>query len=150
MLILETKLIIESKDEYDGKATQIFNSLIKKYIPDNSTFESWFTEPYDNNERIDVYIEYSFDDDDTTFWKVINDMDDDEPTKYEGTVHLTINRLMIGNEEDDTWVSASYHDVPEWVWSEDFNDMIYKKLKPLLTSFNVDFDFDYNFTKEDS
>lgn len=147
---LKLKTIKESKDKYDGKATQIFNSLIKKYIPDNSVFESWFTTPYDINERVDVYIEYSFDENDTTFWKVVNDMDDDEPTRYEGTIYLTINRLMINIEEYDTWESASYHDIPEWIWSEDFDDMIYKKLKPLLTSFNVDFDIDYNFTKENS
>jgi hypothetical protein len=140
--------IKESKDEYDGKATQIFNSLIKKYIPDNSTFESWFTIPYSDNDRVDVYIEYSFDEKDTTFWKVINDMDDDEPTRYEGTIYLKINRLMVGDEDEDTWESVNYHDVPEWIWSEDFEDSVIKKIQPLLNSFNIDVDFDYNFIKE--
>ena len=140
--------IKESKDEYDGKATQIFNSLIKKYIPDDSTFESWFTIPYSDNDRVDVYVEYSFDEKDTTFWKVINDMDDDEPTRYDGTIHLKINRLMVGDEDEDTWESASYHDVPDWVWSEDFEDSVIKKIQPLLNSFNIDVDFDYNFIKE--
>jgi len=140
--------IKESKDEYDGKATQIFNSLIKKYIPDNSTFESWFTIPYSDNDRVDVYIEYSFDEKDTTFWKVINDMDDDEPTRYEGTIYLKINRLMVGDEDEDTWESVNYHDVPEWIWSEDFVDSVIKKIQPLLNSFNIDVDFDYKFKKE--
>ena len=140
--------IKESKDEYDGKATQIFNSLIKKYIPDNSTFESWFTIPYSDNDRVDVYIEYSFDEKYTTFWKVINDMDDDEPTRYEGTIYLKINRLMVGDEDEDTWESVNYHDVPEWIWSEDFEDSVIKKIQPLLNSFNIDVDFDYNFIKE--
>ena len=140
--------IKESKDEYDGKATQIFNSLIKKYIPDNSTFESWFTIPYSDNDRVDVYIEYSFDEKDTTFWKVINDMDDDEPTRYEGTIYLKINRLMVGDEDEDTWESVNYHDVPEWIWSEDFEDSVIKKIQPLLNSFNIDVDFDYKFKKE--
>jgi len=140
--------ITESKDEYDGKATQIFNSLIKKYIPDNSTFESWFTVPYSDNERVDVYIEYSFDEDDTTFWKVINDMDDDEAIRYEGTIYIKINRLMIGDEDEDTWESVNYDDVPEWIWSEDFEDSIRKRIQPLLNSFNIGVDFDYNFIKE--
>jgi hypothetical protein len=140
--------IKESKDEYDGKATQIFNSLIKKYIPDNSTFESWFTIPYSDNDRVDVYIEYSFDEKDTTFWKVINDMDDDEPTRYEGTIYFKINRLMVGDEDEDTWESVNYHDVPEWIWSEDFVDSVIKKIQPLLNSFNIDVDFDYKFKKE--
>jgi len=140
--------IKESKDEYDGKATQIFNSLIKKYIPDNSTFESWFTIPYSDNDRVDVYIEYSFDEKDTTFWKVINDMDDDEPTRYEGTIYFKINRLMVGDEDEDTWESVNYHDVPAWIWSEDFVDSVIKKIQPLLNSFNIDVDFDYKFKKE--
>jgi hypothetical protein len=146
---LEPKTIKESKDEYDGKATQIFNSLIKKYIPDDSTFESWFTIPYSDNDTVDVYIEYSFDENDTTFWKVINDMDEDEPTRYEGTIYLKINRLMVGDEDEDTWESVKYHDVPEWIWSEDFQDSVIKKIQPLLNSFNIDVDFDYNFIKED-
>ena len=145
---LEPKTIKESKDEYDGKATQIFNSLIKKYIPDDSTFESWFTIPYSDNDRVDVYVEYSFDEKDTTFWKVINDMDDDEPTRYEGTIYLKINRLMVGDEDEDTWESVSYHDVPDWIWSEDFEDSVIKKIQPVLNSFNIDVDFDYNFIKE--
>jgi len=145
---LEPKNIKESKDEYDGKATQIFNSLLKRYIPDNSIFETWFTLPYSDNDRFDVYVEYSFDEKDTTFWKVINDMDDDEPTRYEGTIYLKINRLMVGDEDEDTWESASYHDVPDWVWSEDFEDSVIKKIQPLLNSFNIDVDFDYNFIKE--
>jgi len=140
--------ITESKDEYDGKATQIFNSLIKKYIPDNSTFESQFTAPYSNNERVDVYIEYSFDEDDTTFWKVINDMDDDEPIRYEGTVYIKINRLMIGDADEDTWESVGYYDIPDWIWSEDFEDSIRKKIQPLLNSFNIGVDFDYNLIEE--
>jgi hypothetical protein len=146
---LEPKTIKESHtDKTDERATQIFNSLIKKYIPDDSTFESWFTIPYSDNDRVDVYIEYSFDEKDTTFWKVINDMDDDEPTRYEGTIYLKINRLMVGDEDEDTWESVNYHDVPEWIWSEDFEDSVIKKIQPLLNSFNIDVDFDYNFIKE--
>jgi hypothetical protein len=146
---LKPKTIKESHtDKTDERATQIFNSLIKKYIPDDSTFESWFTIPYSDNDRVDVYIEYSFDEKDTTFWKVINDMDDDEPTRYEGTIYLKINRLMVGDEDEDTWESVNYHDVPEWIWSEDFEDSVIKKIQPLLNSFNIDVDFDYNFIKE--
>ena len=78
----------------DEKATQIFNSLLKKYIPDNSKFETWFSQPYDDNERVDVFIEYSFDSNDTRFWKT-DVQEDDEPQRYEGTIYLLINRLMI-------------------------------------------------------
>ena len=108
-------------EHQDGKATQIFNSLLKKYIPDNSTFETSFMTPYE----------------------------DDEPQRYEGTIHLLVNRLMIGDEDDDTWESVNYHDVPDWVWSEDFEDSIRKKIQPLLKSFNLDVDFDYKFIKEE-
>jgi hypothetical protein len=140
--------IKESKDEYDGKATQIFNSLIKKYIPDNSTFETWYSTPYDDNERVDVFIEYSFDSNDTHFWKT-DVQEDDEPIQYEGTIYLLINRLMMGDEEDDTWEDVGYYDVPSFIWDEDFNDSIIKKIKPLIKSFNVDVDFDYKFIKKD-
>jgi hypothetical protein len=135
------------RDNIDGKATQIFNSLLKRYIPENSTFETWFSQPYDDNERVDVYIEYSFDEEDTHFWKTDVE-EDDEPQRYEGTIYLLVNRLMIGNEVDDTWESVSYHDVPEWVWSEDVEDSVKTKIQPLLNSFNIDVDFDYKFIKE--
>jgi hypothetical protein len=135
------------RDNIDGKATQIFNSLLKKYIPDNSTFETSFMTPYDDNERVDVYIEYSFDEEDTHFWKTDVE-EDDEPQRYEGTIYLLVNRLMIGNEVDDTWESVSYHDVPDWVWSEDVEDSVKTKIQPLLNSFNIDVDFDYKFIKE--
>jgi hypothetical protein len=140
------------KDYHEDKITQVVNSLLKKYIPDNSTFETSFMTPYeDDNGGLDVYIEYSFDEKDTYFWKtdVEEDDDDDEPQRYEGTIHLLVNRLMIGNEDDDTWESVNYHDVPDWIWSEDFEDSIRKKIQPLLKSFNLDVDFDYKFIKED-
>jgi hypothetical protein len=136
------------KDYHEDKITNTVNSLLKKYIPDNSTFETWFSVPYDDNERVDVYIEYSFDDEDTHFWKTDVE-EDDEPQRYEGTIYLLVNRLMIGNEVDDTWESVYYHDVPDWIWSEDFEDSIRKKIQPLLTSFNLDVDFDYKFIKEE-
>jgi hypothetical protein len=138
----------ETQPLHEDKITQVVNSLLKKYIPDNSTFETWFSTPYDDNERVDVYIEYSFDEKDTYFWKT--DMEeDDEPQRYEGTIYLLVNRLMIGDEDDDTWESVNYHDVPDWVWSEDFEDSIRKKIRPLLKSFNLDVDFDYKFIKEE-
>jgi hypothetical protein len=135
------------RDNINDNATQIFNSLLKKYIPDNSTFETSFMTPYDDNERVDVYIEYSFDEEDTHFWKTDVE-EDDEPQRYEGTIYLLVNRLMIGNEVDDTWESVSYHDVPDWVWSEDVEDSVKTKIQPLLNSFNIDVDFDYKFIKE--
>lgn len=136
-----------SMDE-DKKATKLFNSLLKKYIPDDSTFETWFTAPYDNSERRDVYIEYGFDDENTHFWRK-DVQEEDESTAYEGTIYLKINRFLVGSEDEDWWESSQYDDVPEWIWSEDFNDSVYKKIKPILSSFNIDVDFDYTFTNED-
>ena len=131
----------------DERATQIFNSILKKYIPNNSTFETWYSTPYDGNERVDVFIEYGFDSNDTHFWKT-DVQEDDEPIQYEGTIYLLINRLMMGNEEDDTWEDVGYYDLPDYIWNDDFNDSIIKKIKPLIKSFNVDVDFDYKFIKK--
>lgn len=143
--------IQESKEKNsDGKATQIFNSLIKKYIPDNSTFETWYTQPYDDNEKIDVFIEYSFDSDDTHFWKKDVQYDDEgEPIQYEGTIYLLINRLMVGDEDEDTWEDVEYYDLPDYVWEDDFNTSVFNKIKPLMNSFNIDVDFDYKFINGD-
>ena len=143
--------IQESKEKNsDGKATQIFNSLIKKYIPDNSTFETWYTQPYDDNEKVDVFIEYSFDSDDTRFWKKDVQYDDEgEPIQYEGTIYLLINRLMVGDEDEDTWEDVEYYDLPDYVWEDDFNTSVFNKIKPLMNSFNIDVDFDYKFINED-
>jgi hypothetical protein len=135
------------RDNIDGKATQIFNSLLKKYIPDNSTFETWFTQPYDDYEGVDVFIEYSFDSDDTRFWKT-DVQEDEESQRYEGTICLLINRLMAGNVEDDTWEDVGYYDLPDYIWEDDFNTSVFKKIQPLLNSFNIEVDFDYKFIKE--
>ena len=135
-------------EHQDGKATQIFNSLLKRYIPDNSTFETWFSQPYDDNERVDVYIEYSFDEENTHFWKT-DVQEDDEPQRYEGTIYLLINRLMIGNVEDDTWEDVGYYDLPDYIWEYDFNTSVFYKIQPILKSFNLDVDFDYKFIEEE-
>jgi hypothetical protein len=135
-------------EHQDGKATQIFNSLLKRYIPDNSTFETWFSQPYDDNERVDVYIEYSFDEEDTHFWKT-DIQEDDEPQRHEGTIYLLINRLMIGNVEDDTWEDVGYYDLPDYIWEYDFNTSVFNKIQPILKSFNLDVDFDYKFIEEE-
>jgi hypothetical protein len=136
------------KDNINDNATQIFNSLLKRYIPDNSTFETWFSQPYDDNERVDVYIEYSFDEENTHFWKT-DVQEDDEPQRYEGTIYLLINRLMIGNVEDDTWEDVGYYDLPDYIWEDDFNTSVFNKIQPILKSFNLDVDFDYKFIEED-
>ena len=135
-------------DKTDERATQIFNSLLKKYIPDNSTFETWYSTPYDNNERVDVFIEYSFDSNDTHFWKT-DVQEDDEPQRYEGTIYLLINRLMVGNVEDDTWEDVGYYDLPDYIWEDDFNMSVFNKIQPLIKSFNIDVDYDYKFIEED-
>jgi hypothetical protein len=146
---LEPKTIKESHtDKTDERATQIFNSLLKKYIPDNSTFETWYSQPYDDNERVDVFIEYSFDSDDTRFWKT-DVQEDDESQRYEGTIYLLINRLMGGNVEDDTWEDVGYYDLPDYIWEDDFNMSVFKKIQPILKSFNLDVDYDYKFIEED-
>lgn len=136
------------KDNINDNATQIFNSLLKRYIPDNSTFETWFSQPYDDNERVDVYIEYSFDEENTHFWKT-DVQEDDEPQRYEGTIYLLINRLMIGNVEDDTWEDVGYYDLPDYIWEYDFNTSVFNKIQPILKSFNLDVDFDYKFIEEE-
>jgi hypothetical protein len=136
------------KDFHEDKITNTVNSLLKKYIPDNSTFETWFSQPYDDNERVDVFIEYSFDSDDTRFWK-IDIQEDDESQRYEGTIYLLINRLMGGNVEDDTWEDVGYYDLPDYIWEDDFNTSVFKKIQPILKSFNLDVDFDYKFIEED-
>lgn len=137
-------------DSTSGKATQIFNSLIKKYIPDNSTFETWYTQPYDDNEKVDVFIEYSFDSDDTRFWKKDVQYDDEgEPIQYQGTIYLLINRLMVGDEDEDTWEDVGYYDLPDYIWEDDFSTSVFNKIKPLMNSFNIDVDFDYKFINEE-
>jgi len=143
---LDPKSIQESTTSHDAKATQILNYLIKKLIPNNSTFETWFSQPYDNNEKVDVYFEYSFDDKNTKFWK---EVDEDGEVRYVGTVHLAITKLLVGYEDIDSWEQMfSLYDVPEYIWQDDFEETIYEMLKPISKSFNIDFDIDEDIVKE--
>ncbi len=100
----------ETQPLHEDKITQVVNSLLKKYIPDNSTFETWFSTPYDDNERVDVYIEYSFDEKDTYFWKtdVEEDDDDDEPQRYEEDDKGIVGTFKIArtNAGDDALAEA--------------------------------------------
>ena len=99
---------------------------------------------------MDVFIEYSFDSDDTHFWKKDVQYDDEgEPIQYEGTIYLLINRLMVGDEDEDTWEDVEYYDLPDYVWEDDFNTSVFNKIKPLMNSFNIDVDFDYKFINGD-
>jgi hypothetical protein len=56
---------------------------------------------------------------------------------------------MVGNEEDDTWESVGYHEIPDYIWEYDFNTSVFNKIQPILKSFNLDVDFDYKFIEEE-
>ena len=72
----------ETQPLHEDKITQVVNSLLKKYIPDNSTFETSFMTPYEyDNGRLDVFDEYTYYSDETHIWKT--DIEEhDEPKRY--------------------------------------------------------------------
>ena len=142
---LDPKSIQESTSSIDLRATQILNSFIKKLIPDDSTFETWFTQPWEN-ERTDVFIEYRFNDKKTKFSKLVNDYGE---TEYIGTVYLDITNLLVGQEDIDSWEKMfSLYDVPDYVWEDEFEPRIYKMLNSISKSFNIHFDIDEDIIKE--
>lgn len=142
------KTISESQENFlNERESEILKSLIKKYIPNNSSFETSIVQPYNDGESDDIFIEYSLDYDNTRFFKA-DVQEDDEPIKYEGTVYLLIHKLLQGNREENMWEDVEYYDLPDYVFSEIFDDSIYNKITPITKSFNLDVDIDYNFLKQ--
>ena len=79
--------------------------------------------PYDE-EYVDVLIKYEIDK--VNVWKASIY----EPElEYEGTVYISIEKILIGNKETNSWEIAQRDDIPEWVWDslqDNISDIVKK------------------------
>jgi hypothetical protein len=115
------KIIKNILKEYVDKST---GELIKDFLNnENNIFSESFVMPYDE-EYVDVLIKYEIDK--VNVWKASIY----EPElEYEGTVYISIEKILIGNRETNSWEIAQRDDIPEWVWDslqDNISDIVKK------------------------
>lgn len=115
------KIIKNILKEYVDKST---GELIKDFLNnENNLFSESFVMPYDE-EYVDVLIKYEIDK--VNVWKASIY----EPElEYEGTVYISIEKILIGNRETNSWEIGERDDIPEWVWDslqDNISDVVRK------------------------
>jgi hypothetical protein len=95
-------------------------ALIKDYLNDEFGFyEDFFSVPYDDAGHIDVIIQYDV-------YKVNVWKSSEKDVNYEGTVFVRIEKLLIGDKNENFWEPiGDKDDLPDWIW-DDFQDSITK------------------------
>lgn len=113
------KLIKKILKEYVDKES---GEIIKNFINDEfGLYEDMFSIPYDDSGYIDVIIQYNV-------YKVYLGESFSE-YDYEGTVYVKVEKILIGDKNENFWERAGQDDLPEWVWddfAEYFNKMCIK------------------------
>ena len=78
-----------------------------------------YTMPYsDNDDMVDFVIRYRVSK--ISLWKA----KEDGYCRFEGTIYVEINKVLVGFEGTDDWETAHIHDLPSWT-EDDFKDSIY-------------------------
>jgi len=66
-------------------------------------------------------------------------------SKYEGTVYIIVDRLLVGLKDVDTWERMyGYDDIPDYTW-DGFKEIIWEQVRKY---FEADIDFDIEFNKK--
>lgn len=113
------KLIKKILKEYVDKEA---GEIIKNFINDEfGLYEDMFSIPYDDSGYIDVIIQYEVTK--VNVWQPVMRLSE---YNYEGTVDVKVEKILIGNKNENFWESVSgQDDLPEWVW-EDFAEFFNK------------------------
>jgi hypothetical protein len=81
-----------------------------------------YTMPYtDNDDMVDFIIEYQVSK--ISLWKGKSD----EYCRFEGTIYVKINRVLVGFKETDEWEKVTIEDLPSWV-EDDLKESIYEDI----------------------
>lgn len=119
-LIKETK----RQDDVGQLITEFINDNLGEY---NTRYNNG---SYDLSQ--DLYIEYHVEK--SSIWE-----SDSSNFKYEGTVYIIVDRLLIGSKDKNTWERMyEIDDIPDFIM-DDFQETIYIQVKKY---FEADIDFD--------
>lgn len=102
-------------------------------------YEDMFSIPYDDSGYIDVIIQYEVSK--VYVWK--SSMTRSE-YDYEGTVYVKVEKILIGNKNENFWeLVTGQDDLPEWLW-DDFSEFFNKMC---IKHFNTSVDTDISLPK---
>ena len=121
----------EKQNDVGEMITEFINHNFGEY---NTEFDNTYDEV-----TLDVSIEYHVEK--SAVWE-----SNRGSSKYEGTVYIIVDRLLVGFKDEDTWERLyGYDDIPEYIWDE-FKETIWGQVKKY---FDTDVDFDiYMYTGE--
>lgn len=147
MKILRKKILKE--EEKDDSEYFHLKEMIKKII--GTKFKTWYsdyTSISDSEERFDVNLDFEVNK--IVLWEVTNKDRENiinwkgkpiyqpkEESKYEGTVHLDVKKILITNDEGYILVAA-YDDVPDWIWNQ-LEETLEQKVEDWFPGVYVDF-----------
>lgn len=104
------------------KATQKMLEIIKDTLKGTKEHTGRYSMPYsDNEDMVDYIINYNVSK--ISMWK----NQDDRKCKFEGTLYVKINKVIVGFEGTDDWETAGIHDLPSWT-EDDFKESIQSEL----------------------
>jgi len=128
LIITESQFKKILKEERDTEIGELITDFI------NNNFGEYNTEYYNTFDEIplDVSIEYHVKK--SSIWDI-----NWGSTKYEGTIYIIVDRLLVGFKDQDTWERMyGYDDIPDYIWDE-FKMKIWEQVKKY---FDTDVDFD--------
>jgi hypothetical protein len=132
--------LVVTESQFKKILEEVSNDEISKLITDfiNENFGEFESEYLNTFDEIilDVLVEYHVKK--SSIWDA-----NWGGEKYEGTVYIIIDRLLVGSKDQDTWERMyGYDDIPEFIWDE-LEDKLWNELKKYF-DVNVDFDFEMN------
>lgn len=115
-------------NEYEGVIYQQWEEVYQDYIIKFhiTKVSIWSTEGYENNSSFLRSIYHP------------------KPNStYEGTVHVKIDKLLVGSKQNDEWEKMyGEDDITETAW-DDFTDYIHDTISTWLPSVEVDVEFTF-------
>ena len=104
------------------KVTQRMLEIIKDTLKGTKEHTGRYSMPYsDNEDMVDYIINYNVSK--ISMWK----NQDDRKCKFEGTLYVKINKVIVGFEGTDDWETAEIHDLPSWT-EDDLKESIQSEL----------------------
>lgn len=104
------------------KVTQRMLEIIKDTLKGTRQHTGKYSMRYsDNEDMVDYIINYNVSK--ISMWK----NKDDRECKFEGTIYVKINKVIVGFEGTNDWETARIDDLPSWT-EDDFKESIQSEL----------------------
>lgn len=108
--------------------------IIKDTLKGDRVYKGKYSMPYSSSDEdmVDFIINYHVSR--VKLWK-----SDDPNCTFEGTIYVTVDKVMVGFEGTDDWERTKIYNLPSWT-EDNFKDEIMDELKIFPICVDVDYD----------